>query len=67
MPPDSVTVQLPPAPLTLTVPVGVPAPPLMVAVTVVDCPRLMVAGETLMLTAGVALLTVSVVVPLLAL
>ena len=66
VPAESVTVQLPPAPLTDTVPDGVPALPLTVAVTVVVCPTLIVDGDTLTLTEGVALITVSVVVPLLA-
>ena len=66
MPPLRVTTQLPPAPDTLTVPVGVPAPPPTVAVTVVDWPRLIVEGVTLTLTVGVALLTVNVVTPELA-
>ena len=57
-------VQLPPAPLTATAPVGVPAPPLTDAVMVVVWFWLMVTGDALRLIAGVALFTVNVVVPL---
>ena len=58
-----VTVQLPPAPETPTVPVGVPALPLTVAVTVVVPPTVIDVGLTLTATDGTALLTLMLVVP----
>jgi hypothetical protein len=63
VPPDNVIVQDPPAPLIATVPVGVPTPPETVAVTVVLWPSEIVVGLTLIETDGLALFTVSVVVP----
>ena len=64
VPADSVIVQLPPAPLTATVPVGVPLDPLTVAVIVVVAPTVIVEGAALKVTVAAAVLTVSVVVPL---
>ena len=64
VPAANVIVQLPPAPLTATVPPGVPAGELTVAVTVVVPPTPMVLGATLIDTVGVTLFTVNEVVPL---
>jgi hypothetical protein len=64
VPHESVNVQDPPAPLTDTEPVGVPALPETVAVTVVFCPSVIVVGLRLIDTVGVAFVTLKLVVPL---
>ena len=65
VPAASVIVQLPPAPLTATVPVGVPLAPLTVAVMVVVPPTVMDVGAALNDTVAAFVFTVSVVDPLL--
>ena len=57
-------VQVPPAPLTLTVPPGVPAAELTVAFTVLVPPTPIVDGVAVIDTAGVTLFTLTVEVPL---
>jgi hypothetical protein len=64
VPPDSVIEQLPPAPLTDTVPVGVPCAPDTVAVIVDVPPIVTVPGLADKETVAFDVLTVSVAVPL---